>query len=141
MRVSLMSTALSGRIGLLWEPFEATGWCHFDYQRLIRMLSELLLTEMTRLAKKDNMPLHRQLYEALRRAMLDGKLSAGERLPSSRELTTDLKLSRNTVVSALNQLGVEGYLVSRVGSGTYVNDNLPKPQARKRSKPCRSPHG
>ena len=99
------------------------------------MLSELLLTEMTRLAKKDNMPLHRQLYEALRRAMLDGKLGAGERLPSSRELTTDLKLSRNTVVSALNQLGVEGYLVSRVGSGTYVNDNLPKPQARKRTSP------
>ena len=97
------------------------------------MLSELLLTEMARLAKKDNMPLHRQLYEALRRAMLDGKLGAGERLPSSRELTTDLKLSRNTVVSALNQLGVEGYLVSRVGSGTYVSDNLPKPQARKRA--------
>ncbi|OYU44515.1 MAG: GntR family transcriptional regulator [Burkholderiales bacterium PBB4] len=97
------------------------------------MLSELLLTEMARLAKKDTMPLHRQLYEALRRAMLDGKLGAGERLPSSRELTSDLKLSRNTVVSALNQLGVEGYLVSRVGSGTYVNDNLPKSQAARRS--------
>ena len=97
------------------------------------MLSELLLTEMSRLAEKDNMPLHRQLYEALRRAMLDGKLSAGERLPSSRELTQDLKLSRNTVVSALNQLSVEGYLVSRVGSGTYVNENLPKAQVRSRA--------
>ena len=97
------------------------------------MLSELLLTEMARLAKRDNMPLHRQLYEALRRAMLDGKLGAGERLPSSRDLTTDLKLSSNTVVSVLNQLAVEGYLVSRVGSGTYVNDNLPKPQSPKRS--------
>lgn len=95
------------------------------------MLSELLLTEMAQLAKKDNMPLHRQLYEALRRAMLDGKLAAGERLPSSRELTTDLQLSRNTVVSALNQLGVEGYLVSRVGSGTFVNDNLPKPASQR----------
>ena len=96
------------------------------------MLSELLLTEMSRLAEKDNMPLHRQLYEALRRAMLDGKLGAGERLPSSRELTQDLKLSRNTVVSALNQLSVEGYLVSRVGSGTYVNDNLPRAPSRPR---------
>ena len=127
-----MPERLSGRIGLLWGPFEATGWGHFILQRLILMLSELLLTEMSRLTKRDDMPLHRQLYEALRRAMLDGKLGAGERLPSSRELTTDLKLSRNTVVSALNQLSVEGYLVSRVGSGTYVNDNLPKPQARKR---------
>ena len=62
------------------------------------MLSELLLTEMARLRQRDSMPLHRQLYEAMRRALLDGKLSAGDRLPSSRELTQDLQLSRNTVV-------------------------------------------
>lgn len=102
------------------------------------MLSELLLIEMARLSQKDNMPLHRQLYEALRRAMLDGKLDAGDRLPSSRELTDDLKLSRNTVVAALNQLSVEGYLVSRVGSGTFVNDNIPKAQPRTR--PSIAPH-
>jgi GntR family transcriptional regulator/MocR family aminotransferase len=90
------------------------------------MLSELLLTEMARLSQQDNMPLHRQLYEAMRRAILDGKLAAGDRLPSSRELTQDLNLSRNTVVAALNQLCVEGYLLSRVGSGTYVNENVPK---------------
>ena len=94
------------------------------------MLSELLLTEMSRLSQQDNMPLHRQLYEAMRRAIMDGKLAAGDRLPSSRELTQDLKLSRNTVVAALNQLGVEGYLVSRVGCGTYIHDNVPKAQAR-----------
>jgi GntR family transcriptional regulator/MocR family aminotransferase len=94
------------------------------------MLSELLLTEMTRLAEKDNMPLHRQLYEAMRRSILDGKIGAGDRLPSSRELTQDLKVSRNTVVAALNQLSVEGYLLSRVGSGTYVNESLPKAQAK-----------
>jgi GntR family transcriptional regulator/MocR family aminotransferase len=97
------------------------------------MLSELLLTEMSRLGQDSKLPLHRQLYEALRRAMLDGKISAGDRLPSSRELTQDLKLSRNTVVAALNQLGVEGYLVSRTGSGTYVNDNLPRPPTRSKS--------
>jgi len=79
------------------------------------------------------MPLHRQLYEAMRRAMLDGKLAAGDRLPSSRELTHDLGLSRNTVVAALNQLSVEGYLVSRVGSGTYVHDNVPRSPQRKAS--------
>jgi GntR family transcriptional regulator/MocR family aminotransferase len=94
------------------------------------MLSELLLTEMARLSGAENMPLHRQLYEAMRRAILDGKIAAGDRLPSSRELTLDLKLSRNTVVAALNQLSVEGYLLSRVGSGTYVNENVPRAQAR-----------
>ncbi|MFN3496023.1 MAG: PLP-dependent aminotransferase family protein, partial [Hydrogenophaga sp.] len=90
------------------------------------MLSEFLLAEMSRLGTQGALPLHRQLYEALRRAMLDGKLGAGERLPSSRDLSQDLDLSRNTVVAAINQLSVEGYLASRVGSGTYVNDNVPR---------------
>src|SRR5512145_2174203 len=90
------------------------------------MLSEFLLAEMNRLGSHDALPLHRQLYESLRRAMLDGKLGAGERLPSSRDLAQDLNLSRNTVVAAINQLTVEGYLASRVGSGTYVNDNVPR---------------
>jgi len=91
------------------------------------MLSELLLTEMNRLGAQTQLPLHRQLYEALRRAILDGKLTADERLPSSRDLVHDLQLSRNTVMAALNQLSVEGYLVSRVGSGTFVSPNVPQP--------------
>jgi GntR family transcriptional regulator/MocR family aminotransferase len=95
------------------------------------MLSELLLTEISRLGEHDKLPLHRQLYEALRRAILDGKLSAGDRLPSSRELSHDLKMSRNTVVVALNQLGVEGYLVSAVGSGTFVNNSVPQISPRR----------
>lgn len=94
------------------------------------MLSELLLTEINRLGQQTRLPLHRQLYEALRRAILDGKLGADERLPSSRDLVQDLGLSRNTVVAALNQLSVEGYLVSRVGSGTFVNPNVPQPVRR-----------
>ena len=102
------------------------------------MLSEFLLAEMNRLAAQDALPLHRQLYESLRRALLDGKLPAGERLPSSRDLAQDLELSRNTVVAAINQLSVEGYLVSKIGSGTFVNDTVPhirpgqSPQVRRR---------
>ncbi len=95
------------------------------------MLSEFLLSEMSRLSASDELPLHHQLYEALRRAMLGGKLVAGDRLPSSRELAADLSLSRNTVVAALNQLTVEGYLSSHIGSGTYVNDNVPKAPSQK----------
>ena len=94
------------------------------------MLSEFLLTELSRLNPQDRLPLHRQLYEALRRAILDGKLSPDERLPSSRDLVQDLGLSRNTVVAALNQLTVEGYLVSRVGSGTFVSAKVPQRQSR-----------
>ena len=90
------------------------------------MLSEFLLSELTRLGSAGSLALHRQLYEALRRVILDGHLIAGERLLSSRDLAQDLGLSRNTVVAALNQLTVEGYLTSRVGSGTYVSDSVPK---------------
>ena len=95
------------------------------------MLSELLLTEIGRLRVQDKLPLHRQLYEALRRAILDGKLTSGDRLPSSRDLVQDLGMSRNTVVAALSQLTVEGYLISRVGSGTFVNDSVPRPAGRR----------
>lgn len=89
------------------------------------MLSEHLLAEMGRLSTQGDLPLHRQLYESLRRALLDGKLGAGDRLPSSRDLAQDLGLSRNTVVAALGQLTVEGYLVSHVGSGTFVHEQAP----------------
>jgi GntR family transcriptional regulator/MocR family aminotransferase len=95
------------------------------------MLSELLLTEMAQLPNRAKLPLHRQLYEAMRRAILSGKVTAGERLPSSRDLTHDLQLSRNTVVAALNQLIAEGYLNSRVGSGTFVSSSVPSVDAKR----------
>jgi GntR family transcriptional regulator/MocR family aminotransferase len=95
------------------------------------MLSELLLTEMTLLPNRDKLPLHRQLYEAMRRAILSSKVAAGERLPSSRDLTHDLQMSRNTVVAALNQLTAEGYLNSRVGSGTFVSASMPSTDTRR----------
>jgi GntR family transcriptional regulator / MocR family aminotransferase len=94
------------------------------------MLSEFLLTEIARVSARDELPLHRQLYEAMRRAILDGHLQPEEKLPSNRDLAHDLKLSRNTVVAALNQLGAEGYLSSRVGSGTYVHEGLARARPR-----------
>jgi GntR family transcriptional regulator/MocR family aminotransferase len=65
-------------------------------------------------------PLHRQLYDALREAILDGRLRPGARLPSTRALAVDLAVARNTVLAAFEQLLAEGYLVGRVGSGTTV---------------------
>ena len=111
------------------------------------MLSEFLLSHMASLGSQPAtythgtpptpaaLPLNRQLYEALRRAMLDGKLGAGERLPSSRELAQDLGLSRNTVMSAISQLTVEGYLTSQVGSGTFVADSVPSSTQTARQRP------
>ena len=64
--------------------------------------------------------LARQLYQALRERILDGRLASGTRLPASRELAALLSISRNTVTRALDQLYAEGYVAGRVGDGTYV---------------------
>lgn len=71
-------------------------------------------------------PLHRQLYEELRGAILSGRLAPGARLPASRELASVSQISRNTVLSAFEQLLAEGYIESRPGSGTYVADSVPE---------------
>jgi GntR family transcriptional regulator/MocR family aminotransferase len=65
-------------------------------------------------------PRHRQLYDALRAAILAGRLAPGARLPSSRTLAAEVGCSRNTVLAAFEQLSAEGYLNGKVGSGTTV---------------------
>src|SRR5579862_210683 len=62
----------------------------------------------------------RALEEALRGAVRDGRLPAGERLPSSRSLAADLGVARNTVAEVYAQLRAEGWLEARQGSGTTV---------------------
>jgi GntR family transcriptional regulator/MocR family aminotransferase len=67
-----------------------------------------------------------QLYEQVRRLILGGTLKSGAVLPATRNLAIDLQMSRNTVVSAYDQLTSEGYLESQVGSGTRVACCLPE---------------
>src|SRR5215831_2016368 len=77
---------------------------------------ELLLA----LDRRSDDPLHSQLEGRLREAIRSGRLRTGERLPSSRELATELGLSRGLVQDCYAQLQAEGYLESRVGSATRV---------------------
>jgi GntR family transcriptional regulator / MocR family aminotransferase len=78
------------------------------------------------LKASSRLPMHRQLYNELREAVLSGRLGPGARLPSTRELAEELRVSRNTVMSAFDQLLAEGYLEGKVGSGTYVAEKLPE---------------
>jgi len=71
-------------------------------------------------------PLYRQLYFAIRDAILSARLRPGQRLPATRSFARDLGLSRNTVVSAFDQLLAEGYIEGRTGAGTYVSTTLPE---------------
>ncbi|MES2505238.1 MAG: PLP-dependent aminotransferase family protein [Verrucomicrobiota bacterium] len=70
-------------------------------------------------------PLAAWLYEELRAAILDGRLKASSRLPSTRQLALQHGIARGTVIAAFGPLLEEGYLESRQGSGSYVAANLP----------------
>jgi GntR family transcriptional regulator/MocR family aminotransferase len=67
----------------------------------------------------------RWLYEQLRSAILEGRLSPGTQLPSSRDLAGQYGVSRGTVVDSFERLRAEGYVVSKVGAGTFVSTRLP----------------
>ena len=65
-------------------------------------------------------PLHAQLTRALKTALAGGRFGQGSRLPPTRALARDLGVSRNTVLTAYEQLRAEGFVDARVGSGSFV---------------------
>lgn len=69
-------------------------------------------------------PLFRQIYLEIRSAILAQALKPGTRLPSTRELASQLSVSRSAVVAAFDQLIAEGYIGGKTGSGTYVAADL-----------------
>ncbi len=85
--------------------------------------------------------LQQQIYSGIRKAILDGVVEPGTRLPSSRALAADLGVSRTTSLLALDQLLAEGYLTTRHGSGTFVALELPDdlPRTRIAARPARAP--
>ncbi|WP_134682589.1 MocR-like pyridoxine biosynthesis transcription factor PdxR [Brevibacillus migulae] len=76
------------------------------------------------LQRQSEVSLKRQIYQALRKQMVDGKLKAGEALPSTRELARELQVSRNTVNEAYDMLLAEGYVFSHQGAPTRVAEGV-----------------
>ncbi len=84
-----------------------------------------------------------QIAAGFRAAVRSGRLTAGTRLPSSRDLARDLDVSRGVVVTAYEQLTAEGFLIARRGDGTRIAplarpDDEALPPDRP---PAPSPHG
>ncbi len=71
-------------------------------------------------------PLHRQIYESYRSAIVNHQLRSGQRVPSSRGLATELQISRIPVTNSYSQLLAEGYFESRTGVGTCISRSLPE---------------
>lgn len=70
---------------------------------------------------RSQLPKHRQVYVALRDAILNGSMAAHSPLPSTRQLASELGVSRNTVLAAYELLLGEGFVVSHGGAGTFVS--------------------
>jgi GntR family transcriptional regulator / MocR family aminotransferase len=87
------------------------------------------------LAAKGSRESSRNLYGQLKAAILDGRLTAGAKLPPTRKSDAYFGISRNTAIEVYERLLNEGYVVTRHGSGTYVADRLPASPSRP------SPHG
>ena len=88
--------------------------------------------------RKSPKALHRQIYDAYRAAIVDGRLRPGQRIPSTRVLASEIRVSRFPVLNAYAQLLAEGYFESRVGAGTVIASSLPDQLTS--SKPAGSSH-
>jgi GntR family transcriptional regulator/MocR family aminotransferase len=99
----------------------------------VKQATGALLPVLDGMAETSRGPLYRQLYDRVRAAILDGVLAPRHRLPSTRTLARDLGVSRLTVETAFTQLQAEGFLVRRVGAGSYVADVLPEHARRPRT--------
>ncbi|MBP1760912.1 MAG: PLP-dependent aminotransferase family protein [Firmicutes bacterium] len=76
------------------------------------------------LNRESELPIKRQIYQAIRDRIMCGQLKSGETLPSTRELAKNLNVSRNTVCEAYEMLLAEGYISSRQGAPTRVTEGL-----------------
>jgi len=88
-----------------------------------------------RLDPASRTPMFRQLYDAIKQAILDGRMGPGTQLPPTRELSRLFGISRQTVLNAYAQLMAEGFLSGTVGKGTFVGASLPLASPARRSVP------
>jgi len=89
-------------------------------------------------------PLHRQIGQQIRAAILERRLAPGLKLPSSRLMAAELGCARGTILLAMDQLVAEGYVVAQAASGLSVAANLPdemlvSPKVDRRIAPAVSP--
>lgn len=69
----------------------------------------------------DKRPLYEQIKEKLRELIISGVLAPHERIPSVRELASELSINPNTIQKAYHELEGEGYIYSKAAKGNYVS--------------------
>ena len=71
---------------------------------------------------KSRVPIYEQITENVKRLIIQGVLLPEEKLPSVRSLAQELTINPNTIQKAYRELEREGYVISRPGKGSFVND-------------------
>ena len=71
---------------------------------------------------KSRVPIYEQIIENVKRLIIQGVLLPEEKLPSVRSLAQELTINPNTIQKAYRELEREGYVISRPGKGSFVND-------------------
>ena len=114
-----------------------SGYSHYDSTMRKVASGFVPLIVVDRKAPK---PLHQQIYEAYRSVIAARNLRAGQQVPSTRALATELSISRIPVLDAYSQLLAEGYFEARSGSGTFVSSAIPEQRngAEPRKTPARA---
>ena len=79
---------------------------------------------MITLNYRDSAPIYAQIKENLRHQIISGILTPGDKLPSVRELATQLSINPNTIQRAYNELELEGFIISVLGKGNYVSSDF-----------------
>ena len=74
-----------------------------------------------RIDRRSPVAIHQQLYDRIRIAIDEGRMTPGERLPSTRSLAVQLGVARGTVDVAYARLAGEGYIMGRGQGGTIVS--------------------
>ena len=67
-------------------------------------------------------PVYRQLIDQVQAAMASGALTAGDQLPTVRQVAVDLAINPNTVLRAYREMEIRGLLDSQQGTGTFIAD-------------------
>jgi GntR family transcriptional regulator len=71
-------------------------------------------------------PIYRQIIQQIEYAILSERLKTGDRLPTIRALSVELRINPNTIAKAYSELEIRGILTTQVGSGTFISDKKPE---------------
>ena len=77
---------------------------------------------MIQLNYRDSKPIYEQIKDGLKRLIITGAIAPDEKMPSVRELTSQLAINPNTIAKAIRELEQEGYIYTITGRGSFAAD-------------------